>query len=47
MPPLRRAGCYSKLAQTIKEFDPLKLEPFPDLDSTRFRDLLDEEMGYV
>lgn len=38
---------FSDLPQAIEKLDPAKLVPFPQFDGSRFRELLDEEMGYV
>ncbi|KAI0725163.1 glycosyl transferase [Fomitopsis betulina] len=34
------------LAQTIESFDEAALVPFPQFDGSRFREMLDDEMGY-
>lgn len=36
-----------KLRETIEEFDPSLIVPFPPFEGSRFRELLDEEMGFV
>ena len=38
---------FSELSRTIELFDPSTIVPFPQLDAGRFRDLLDDEMGFV
>ena len=35
------------MAHVVDELDSSKIVPFPALDATRFRDPLDEEMGYI
>jgi beta-1,4-N-acetylglucosaminyltransferase len=35
------------LAETLRTFDTSTIEPFPPFDGSRFRDLLDEEMGFI
>lgn len=42
--PLTRS--QSTLAQTIESFDEAALVPFPQFDGSRFREMLDDEMGY-
>lgn len=37
----------SELAQTISDLDPSTLVPFPAFDGSRFREILDEEMGFA
>jgi beta-1,4-N-acetylglucosaminyltransferase len=39
------ASC-SAFAQDIRNFDPASLAPFPAFDGSRFKNILDEEMGY-
>ncbi|KAH9842583.1 glycosyl transferase [Rhodofomes roseus] len=34
------------LAQTVESLDEASLVPFPQFDGSRFREMLDEEMGY-
>ncbi len=36
----------SDLPQAIERLDTSALVPFPKFDGSRFRELLDEEMGY-
>jgi hypothetical protein len=36
----------SELAQCIRDFDKNALIPFPTPDPSRFRGILDEEMGF-
>ncbi|KAI6109582.1 glycosyl transferase [Pisolithus sp. B1] len=40
------ASTVDNLAATISAFDPSKLIPFPPFDGSRFRRLIDQEMGY-
>jgi beta-1,4-N-acetylglucosaminyltransferase len=37
---------YSTLPETLLALDKSRLIPFPPFDGSRFRDLLDEEMGF-
>lgn len=37
----------STLANDIEQLIPTELRPFPPMDKTKFRDLLDEEMGFM
>ncbi|QRW00192.1 glycoside hydrolase family 28 protein [Ceratobasidium sp. AG-Ba] len=41
------ASTPSALAETIKTYDSTKLKKFPQFDGTRFRQIMDEEMGFV
>ncbi|KAG8683583.1 N-acetylglucosaminyldiphosphodolichol N-acetylglucosaminyltransferase catalytic subunit alg13 [Ceratobasidium sp. 395] len=41
------ASTPSTLAQTIRTYDPTKLKPFPQFDGSKFRAIMDEEMGFV
>lgn len=41
-----RTSTLSNLPSTITEFDGISLAPFPKFEGTRFRTILDEEMGY-
>jgi beta-1,4-N-acetylglucosaminyltransferase len=36
----------SDLADTIASFDPAAMEKFPPFDGSRFRALVDQEMGF-
>lgn len=38
---------FSDLAKTLSAFDTKTLTPFPAFNPKPFRDLLDEEMGYI
>ncbi|KAI6045659.1 glycosyl transferase [Pisolithus marmoratus] len=40
------ATTVNNLAATISTFDPSSLIPFPPFDGSRFRRLIDQEMGY-
>lgn len=40
------ASAVDNLAATISAFDPSRLIPFPPFDGSRFRRLIDQEMGY-
>ncbi|KAI0331130.1 glycosyl transferase [Cubamyces sp. BRFM 1775] len=42
-----RSSTVADLPQAIEKLDPAKLVRFPQFDGSRFRELLDEEMGYV
>lgn len=42
-----RATPVNNLAKTIETFDPSTLVPFPQFDGSKFRRLIDEEMGYI
>ncbi|KAJ4488056.1 glycosyl transferase [Lentinula aciculospora] len=42
-----RSSTISQLANTIQEFNPSSLTKFPPFDGSRFRNLLDEEMGFI
>ncbi|KIP09600.1 glycosyltransferase family 1 protein [Phlebiopsis gigantea 11061_1 CR5-6] len=42
-----KASTIRNLPQTISSLDPSKLVPFPSFDGSRFREILDEEMGYA
>ncbi|THH18496.1 hypothetical protein EW146_g2504 [Bondarzewia mesenterica] len=42
-----KASTVSNLSQTLLEFDPSTLAPFPPFDGSRFSRLLDEEMGFI
>ncbi|KAL4067860.1 glycosyltransferase family 1 protein [Scleroderma citrinum] len=42
-----RATSVNNLAETIATFDPSTLVLFPQFDGSRFRRLIDEEMGYI
>ncbi|KAI8998576.1 glycosyl transferase [Trametes punicea] len=42
-----RSSTIADLPQAIEKLDPTQLVPFPRFDGSRFRELLDEEMGYV
>lgn len=35
------------LANDIEQLIPTELRPFPPMDKTKFRELLDEEMGFM
>ena len=37
---------YSDLPKAIENLDASTLVPFPQFDGSRFRELLDEEMGF-
>lgn len=37
---------YSDLPRAIENLDTSSLVPFPQFDGSRFRELLDEEMGF-
>jgi beta-1,4-N-acetylglucosaminyltransferase len=37
----------SDLPQTIRNFEPSALVPFPAFEGSRFTKLLDEEMGFI
>ena len=39
-------GTYSDLARTVSTFDARTLKPFPEFDGSRFRNILDSEMGF-
>ncbi|EKM55600.1 glycosyltransferase family 1 protein [Phanerochaete carnosa HHB-10118-sp] len=41
------AATVPSLPQTITTLDPSTLVPFPKFDGSRFRELLDEEMGFA
>ncbi|KAF7791313.1 hypothetical protein EIP86_002327 [Pleurotus ostreatoroseus] len=41
-----KAATVSDLAEVIETLDVSTLVPFPSFDGSRFRELLDEEMGY-
>ncbi|KAI6150554.1 glycosyltransferase family 1 protein [Pisolithus tinctorius] len=41
-----KATTVNNLAVTISAFDPSSLIPFPPFDGSRFRRLIDQEMGY-
>ncbi|KAJ8078683.1 N-acetylglucosaminyldiphosphodolichol N-acetylglucosaminyltransferase catalytic subunit alg13 [Marasmius tenuissimus] len=41
-----RISRISDLAKTIEQFDPQSLASFPPFDGSKFRDILDEEMGF-
>ncbi|EIM89907.1 glycosyltransferase family 1 protein [Stereum hirsutum FP-91666 SS1] len=42
-----KASNIRELARTIRELDISTIKPFPAFDGSRFRRLLDEEMGFV
>ncbi|KAJ3735446.1 glycosyl transferase [Lentinula guzmanii] len=42
-----RSSTTSSLAATIQEFNPSSLTKFPPFDGSKFRNLLDEEMGFI
>ncbi|EMD38396.1 glycosyltransferase family 1 protein [Gelatoporia subvermispora B] len=42
-----KASTISDLPQTIRTLEDTKLMPFPPFNGSRFRELLDEEMGFV
>ncbi|KIJ16891.1 glycosyltransferase family 1 protein [Paxillus involutus ATCC 200175] len=42
-----RATSTHELAATIASFDPGTLIPFPSFDGSKFRRLVDEEMGFI
>ncbi|KII88584.1 glycosyltransferase family 1 protein [Plicaturopsis crispa FD-325 SS-3] len=42
-----KASTVDELPQKIRELDVSLIIPFPPLDSNKFRNLLDEEMGYI
>jgi len=42
-----KSSTISGLLETIETWDPSTLVPFPAFDGSRFRELLDEEMGFV
>ena len=37
----------STLSQAIETLDPSTIIPFPSFDGSRFREILDEEMGFT
>lgn len=37
----------SELSQVIRDLDPSELRKFPAMDGSRFRQILDEEMGFL
>ncbi|KAF9500986.1 glycosyltransferase family 1 protein [Pleurotus eryngii] len=37
----------SELSQSIRDLDPSELRKFPAMDGSRFRQILDEEMGFL
>ncbi|THG99195.1 hypothetical protein EW026_g3118 [Hermanssonia centrifuga] len=41
-----KAASVQDLPQAIQTLDPSTLVPFPSFDGSRFREILDEEMGY-
>ncbi|KAI0670315.1 glycosyltransferase family 1 protein [Trametes maxima] len=42
-----RSSTVADLPQSIEKLDATELVPFPQFDGSRFRELLDEEMGFV
>ncbi|KAI0079904.1 glycosyltransferase family 1 protein [Panus rudis PR-1116 ss-1] len=42
-----KASTIAELPKAIETLEPSKIVPFPVFDGSRFRELLDEEMGYV
>ncbi|KAI0374964.1 glycosyltransferase family 1 protein [Pilatotrama ljubarskyi] len=42
-----RSSTVADLPHAIEKLDPTELVPFPQFDGSRFRELLDEEMGFV
>ncbi|KAH9856949.1 glycosyltransferase family 1 protein [Lenzites betulinus] len=42
-----RSSTVAGLPQAIEKLDSAQLVPFPQFDGSRFRELLDEEMGYA
>ncbi|KAI0647116.1 glycosyl transferase [Trametes meyenii] len=42
-----RSSTVADLPQVIEKLDATALVPFPQFDGSRFRELLDEEMGFV
>ena len=39
-------ACYSELAQSVMDLDTSTLVPFPQFDGSKFRRLMDREMGF-
>jgi len=42
-----KASTIEDLPQTIEEFDPSSITPFPPFDGSKFSNLLNEEMGFI
>ena len=42
----RNLACSSELAQSIMDLDTSILVPFPQFDGSKFRRLVDREMGF-